>query len=669
MARLQQPRTSTLVAVFVGLFSALVVSHLLAQALFAFVWKEPVRWPEATVVWEHREPAEWRAAVSDAANLWNAAGANFKFQEGASANYVIDKNRGLDSGRLGMTFLKFTNGVIQSGYTEINTNYSFTTTNEATKFDLKTLMVHEFGHWLPLDHTENPLDVMFPTSPPVPAPNSVRGLTADDVSGIKGIYGTGGARPPFLSTPADNGADMAAALYQYPDYLGPWCGLNAEGWTNACNGVESGAASLRIRSGWSAKVFKGQNRTGASKCFTASDADFANDTYSDGSAVLKNVGSLYLYANADCGASNPDSSDLTYPVVLYQDANFSGSWCGMQAEGWTNVCTGFDDRASAVRVRAGWSTRLWRDANRQGATVCLAADDPDFADNSFQDGSPLNEQVSSMQIWADTTCGGSASPPTATATPAATTTPVATSTPSATATPANTPSATATPSPTGTPGNPADMVSLPAARMVGLGVDLSWTLPAGATQVHLQLIPANNDGPGVNVIVDATNGFSVPEPKPGEGPYVMLPGMGYTWRVRTSRATVSISDTDASWGPWTTGTFRTPAPNSGTIRAVAPADGGTAAAGPVLLQWANSAPNVFYYELQVSPDPTFNTDPGTATTFVWMNLVHGGATTPNNSYRTPDLPAGAKVYWRVRPRVQGDGTPVAWGATYSFTLR
>jgi hypothetical protein len=50
-------------------------------------------------------------------------------------------------------------------------------------------------------------------------------------------------------------------------------------------------------------------------------------------------------------------------------------------------------------------------------------------------------------------------------------------------------------------------------------------------------------------------------------------------------------------------------------------------------------------------------------------LIHGGVAAPPNSYRIPagfPLQAGVTYHWRVRPRVQGDGTPVGWTPARMF---
>ena len=203
------------------------------------------------------------------------------------------------------------------------------------------------------------------------------------------------------------------------------------------------------------------------------------------------------------------------------------------------------------------------------------------------------------------------------------------------------------------------------ALLSDFGPTLVWTNPSGVTQYHLQVVPFNNDGPGVDVhIGSAGTFFNIPPPPEWYG---LLPDMTYAWRVRVSDVSTFVGLDDPSWSDWSVRTFKTPAVSSATIGLVSPAQGTTlASTQPVALQWSNSSTAVFYYEIQVSGDPTFNTDPATAISFVWQNLVHGGVTDPPNSWMTPELPANGTFYWRVRQRLQGDGTPLAWSTTWSF---
>jgi len=195
---------------------------------------------------------------------------------------------------------------------------------------------------------------------------------------------------------------------------------------------------------------------------------------------------------------------------------------------------------------------------------------------------------------------------------------------------------------------------------------LRWSLPQGTVQVHIEVLPTNNDGAGIDLITYKTESFTIPGPPQY---YMLLPDMTYTWRVRASDG-LGVPASDRSWSGWSVPwTFRTPKATSGGIQALSPANGTTLGSlSPLFIQWSDPNPRIFYYEVQVSGDSKFDTNPAMGKSFVWWNIVHGnvGGGTPPNSWRTPPLDSGRVYYWRVRPRVQGDGTPVAWSSTFNF---
>lgn len=210
-----------------------------------------------------------------------------------------------------------------------------------------------------------------------------------------------------------------------------------------------------------------------------------------------------------------------------------------------------------------------------------------------------------------------------------------------------------------------------------MSIELSLKYPDGATQMHVKGTPANNDGPAVNLIIGPTGTFKVSAPPEWYG---FLPGMSYTWRVRTTSSTnPNITEDDPSWTTfqgWPGKFFdnenaeikiKTPKRDSSGITAISPQNNELIIARRVPLQWDNKDKDVFYYEVQASKDCSFNTDPQTATAPVWHNLIHGGMTNPLNSWQTPELELGAEYCWRTRPRIQGDGTPVAWSETFRFS--
>ncbi|MCX6020551.1 MAG: S8 family peptidase [Chloroflexi bacterium] len=208
------------------------------------------------------------------------------------------------------------------------------------------------------------------------------------------------------------------------------------------------------------------------------------------------------------------------------------------------------------------------------------------------------------------------------------------------------------------------------AVLADLAPELRWRLPVGATQYQVQIIPANQDGPGLNLIRNAESALDVPAPVTGQGNYIMLPGMGYTWRVRSTALAQPMGENTPGWGPWQSRSFRTPGPTSATITPVSPAPGALVADPRPSLTWANSNPAIYYYEVQLSKDRTFETHPMRGTAAIYWNLIHGGETTPLNTFTLPQgfaLQPASAYFWRVRPRVQGDGAPVEWSPVWSFT--
>ncbi len=209
---------------------------------------------------------------------------------------------------------------------------------------------------------------------------------------------------------------------------------------------------------------------------------------------------------------------------------------------------------------------------------------------------------------------------------------------------------------------PADGATLPS-----FGPTLSWSNPTGATQLHLQVRPYKDEGPGVDLYFGSTpTSFAVPAPPNWYG---LLPDMSYTWRVRVSDAATGVELTDPSWSPWAERTFRTPKVNSTTLTALTPAAGDVVTTLGPAIQWDDSRPDLFYYEFQLSKDRDFGENPATATEMVYSALLHGGVTSPFSAYQVPAgfaLQDSSTYYWRVRPRVQGDGAPVAWSTLFNF---
>jgi hypothetical protein len=113
---------------------------------------------------------------------------------------------------LTFTFYRTSDNIIQDADIIANAvNYQWTTIDGqagGTRVDTETIMLHEIGHFFGLDHTQDPVAVMFPSNNKL----KQRDLTPDDVNGICALYGNG---MPAPSSPMEGGA--VGAPCQEPD--------------------------------------------------------------------------------------------------------------------------------------------------------------------------------------------------------------------------------------------------------------------------------------------------------------------------------------------------------------------------------------------------------------------------------------------------------------------
>jgi len=156
-----------------------------------------------------------RNHIQAAAATWSQVSNNFDFTYGGTVTGVsIPAEDGVNqikwsslSGNvLALTTYWYSGGTgqIYEVDCEFNQNFSWSTASPTpySDTDLQTVMLHEFGHYLALGHSDPPA-VMQLT---IPAGTQRRSLEADDVNGLKAIYppedpvdppeGWGGEPPP-----------------------------------------------------------------------------------------------------------------------------------------------------------------------------------------------------------------------------------------------------------------------------------------------------------------------------------------------------------------------------------------------------------------------------------------------------------------------------------------
>lgn len=184
-----------------GIFALLISGAVLAFVLNGQDWTHQANpMGEDYVVFENtNDTAGELAAIQAAATTWNADAADFNFTYGGPGTNTAPVNDGVNQIRWGTTsgslatttwwFNTTTNDILEADCV-FNDNFTWSTaaTTPANQFDVESVMLHEFGHYLSLGHSTPPA-IMQPT---IPSGTQRRTLTADDRDGIRAIYGTSG---------------------------------------------------------------------------------------------------------------------------------------------------------------------------------------------------------------------------------------------------------------------------------------------------------------------------------------------------------------------------------------------------------------------------------------------------------------------------------------------
>ena len=157
------------------------------------------------------DPAAFLQAVRNAASNWtNVSCSYFVFTYGGTTALANDTSQvdgynivswgPLEAGVLGRTTYWFwSNKVIFEADMVLNTAYNWATgdTIPPDSFDVESVALHEFGHFLSLGHDDNPAAVMYPSLAPG---GRKRWLYTTDIDGICTIYPKNNPTPTPTST-------------------------------------------------------------------------------------------------------------------------------------------------------------------------------------------------------------------------------------------------------------------------------------------------------------------------------------------------------------------------------------------------------------------------------------------------------------------------------------
>ncbi len=98
----------------------------------------------------------------------------------------------------------------------------------------------------------------------------------------------------------------------------------------------------------------------------------------------------------------------SYAVVLYWDADYRGPAVRLTSlDAIQNCCDlqpWFNDRASSVRVYAGFSIKLFEHFGRNGGWKVFSASDNNLDNDTFNNGTGINDQVTAYELTAPSAC-------------------------------------------------------------------------------------------------------------------------------------------------------------------------------------------------------------------------------------------------------------------------
>lgn len=164
-------------------------------------------------------------AVQKAAATWSAAGASFTFTyDGASVATTYKANGineimwgSLSAGTLAVTCIWYNpaTSIIFETDMEFNDNYNWSTAATCAPgyYDVESIALHEFGHFLMLNDLYNTADRDKVMCGYGVSGSTKRALHPDDISGIISIYGAAIAPPGIVNGGTENITAQSARLY------------------------------------------------------------------------------------------------------------------------------------------------------------------------------------------------------------------------------------------------------------------------------------------------------------------------------------------------------------------------------------------------------------------------------------------------------------------------
>lgn len=103
-------------------------------------------------------------------------------------------------------------------------------------------------------------------------------------------------------------------------------------------------------------------------------------------------------------------SQPSYELEFYTDANYNSKLCHYSESGKYEVASICNDQISSVKIKPGWSLRIFRDDLLYGPSTCLSTSDSDLSNNRYDTGEAINDSITSFILYDKVVCMNNSRP-------------------------------------------------------------------------------------------------------------------------------------------------------------------------------------------------------------------------------------------------------------------
>jgi hypothetical protein len=240
------------------------------------------------------------------------------------------------------------------------------------------------------------------------------------VAGVS--HTSGGEGLLYTGTGTGGGSGDHVTLYENQNCTGTHYGWvdPTNGWANFDGStgpdyMNNIASCALVQPGWSVLVTENFSGGGGIKCLTSNATSLGEGTYDTGNNMNENISAVNVFHNANCNGYAGDGVSTNDTVTIWDDPDYWDEHYGWHDPGASYyIPSNLVNLITSIGVTPGWSLAVYQDANQSGGFACFTASDKDLSNNYLSNGEAANDNIESVYVYHDTSCGGLNNPPTIT---------------------------------------------------------------------------------------------------------------------------------------------------------------------------------------------------------------------------------------------------------------